>query len=44
VKERKSVRCPKGKRKVKRSGKVRCVKKHHRKQRKAAGGRAGAGK
>jgi Fibronectin type III domain len=28
VKERKRVTCPKGKRKVKRNGKVRCVKKH----------------
>jgi hypothetical protein len=29
----KTKRCPKGKRKVKRAGKVRCVKKHHKKRR-----------
>src|SRR5215218_1009088 len=40
----KPKRCPKGKRKVKQKGKVRCVKKHRKHQRKAQGNQKGAGR
>jgi hypothetical protein len=37
-------KCPKGKRKVKRNGKVRCVKKHSKRKHRKAGSKQGAGK